>query len=151
MKKAIFPGSFDPITKGHESLVLRSLDLFDEVVIAIGNNVNKKYMFPLEQRIKFIEDTFKDYEKVTVQSYEGLTIDFCKKINAKYMLRGLRNSSDFGFEKPISQMNKELNPDIETIFLITNPELSAISSSIIRDIIINKGDASKFLPKGVKF
>lgn len=151
MKKAIFPGSFDPITKGHESLVLRSLDLFDEIVIAIGNNVNKKYMFPLEQRIKFIEDTFKDYEKVTVQSYEGLTIDFCKKINAKYMLRGLRNSSDFGFEKPISQMNKKLNPDIETIFLITNPELSAISSSIIRDIIINKGDASKFLPKGVKF
>lgn len=151
MKKAIFPGSFDPITKGHESLVLRSLDLFDEIVIAIGNNVNKKYMFPLEQRIKFIEDTFKDYEKVTVQSYEGLTIDFCKKTNAKYMLRGLRNSSDFGFEKPISQMNKELNPDIETIFLITNPELSAISSSIIRDIIINKGDASKFLPKGVKF
>lgn len=151
MKKAIFPGSFDPITKGHESLVLRSLDLFDEIVIAIGNNVNKKYMFPLEQRIKFIEDTFKDYEKVTVQSYEGLTIDFCKKTNAKYMLRGLRNSSDFGFEKPISQMNKELNPNIETIFLITNPELSAISSSIIRDIIINKGDASKFLPKGVKF
>lgn len=151
MKKAIFPGSFDPITKGHESLVLRSLDLFDEIVIAIGNNVNKKYMFPLEQRIKFIEDTFKDYEKVTVQSYEGLTIDFCKKINAKYMLRGLRNSSDFGFEKPISQMNKKLNPDIETIFLITNPELSAISSSIIRDIIINKGDASNFLPKGVKF
>jgi len=150
MKKAIFPGSFDPITKGHESLVLRSLDLFDEIVIAIGSNVNKKYMFPLEQRIKFIEDTFKGYDKITVKSYEGLTIDFCKSVNAKYMLRGLRNSSDFGFEKPISQMNKELNPDIETVFLITSPELSAISSSIIRDILINKGDATKFLPKGVK-
>ena len=150
MKKAIFPGSFDPITKGHEALVLRGLELFDEIVIAIGTNVTKKYLFSIEQRIKFIEDTFKGNKRVSVQAYEGLTIEFCKSINAKFMLRGLRNSPDFTFEKSISQINRKLNQEIETVFLITSPELSAISSSIIRDIIINKGDASSFLPNGVK-
>jgi pantetheine-phosphate adenylyltransferase len=150
MKKAIFPGSFDPITKGHEALVLRGLELFDEIVIAIGTNVTKKYLFSIEQRIKFIEDTFKGNKRVSVQAYEGLTIEFCKSINAKFMLRGLRNSPDFTFEKSISQINRKLNKEIETVFLITSPELSAISSSIIRDIIINKGDASSFLPNGVK-
>ena len=150
MKKAIFPGSFDPITKGHEALVLRGLELFDEIVIAIGTNVTKKYLFSIEQRIKFIEDTFKGNKRVSVQAYAGLTIEFCKSINAKFMLRGLRNSPDFTFEKSISQINRKLNKEIETVFLITSPELSAISSSIIRDIIINKGDASSFLPNGVK-
>ncbi len=149
MKKAIFPGSFDPITKGHEALVIRGLELFDEIVIAIGTNAAKKYLYTLEERIKFIENTFADYPQVTVASYEGLTIDYCKKIGAQFMLRGLRNSADFTFETSISQVNRSLNNSIETVFLITSPELSAINSSIVRDIIINKGDASQFLPDGV--
>lgn len=149
MKKAIFPGSFDPITKGHEALVIRGLELFDEIIVAIGTNASKKYLYTLEQRIEFIKQTFKNQPRVSVQSYEGLTIEFCKNVNAKFMLRGLRNSSDFTFEKSISQVNRELNPQIETVFLITSPELSAINSSIVRDIIINNGDASNFLPNGV--
>ncbi len=149
MKKAIFPGSFDPITKGHEALVIRALELFDEVVVAIGTNAAKKYMFTLDERIQHIKQTFKDYKNVSVVSYEGLTIEFCKSINAQFMLRGLRNSSDFTFEKSISQVNRQLNNTIETVFLITSPELSAINSSIVRDIIINKGDASQFLPENI--
>lgn len=149
MKKAIFPGSFDPITKGHEALVIRGLELFDEIIVAIGTNASKKYLYTLEQRIEFIKQTFKNQPRVSVQSYEGLTIEFCKNVNAKFMLRGLRNSSDFTFEKSISQVNRKLNPQIETVFLITSPELSAINSSIVRDIIINNGDASNFLPNGV--
>lgn len=149
MKKAIFPGSFDPITKGHEALVLRGLELFDEIVVAIGTNASKKYLFSLEKRIEFIKQTFINQPKVSVQSYEGLTIEYCKSINAKFMLRGLRNSSDFTFEKSISQVNRSLNSQIETVFLITSPELSAINSSIVRDIIINNGDASSFLPDEV--
>ena len=150
MKRAIFPGSFDPITKGHEALVNRALELFDEIVIAIGTNSSKKYMFTLEERIDFIKQTFKGNPKIKVQSYEGLTVDYCKKINSNFILRGLRTSADFEFERAISQINRELNNSIETVFLITNPELSAISSSIIRDIIHNNGDATKFLPGNLK-
>lgn len=149
MKKAIFPGSFDPITKGHEALVVRGLELFDEIIVAIGTNASKKYLYTLDERIKFIKDTFAKYPQVKVASYEGLTIEYCKQVGAQFMLRGLRNSADFTFETSISQVNRSLNNSIETVFLITSPELSAINSSIVRDIIINKGDASSFLPDAV--
>lgn len=149
MKKAIFPGSFDPITTGHEALVLRGLELFDEIIVAIGTNASKKYLYSMEERVQFIKDTFKDHPNVSVQTYKGLTIDFCEASDADFMLRGLRNSSDFTFEKSISQVNRTLNKNIETVFLITSPELSAINSSIVRDIIVNKGDATPFLPKNV--
>ncbi len=149
MKRAIFPGSFDPITKGHEALVIRALNLFDEIIIAIGTNSNKKYMFSLEERIAFIEATFKNEPTIKVETYEGLTTDYCEKKEAKFMLRGLRTSADFEFERAIGQINSEMKPEIETVFLITSAELSAISSSIIRDILKNKGDASQFLPNSV--
>lgn len=150
MKRAVFPGSFDPITKGHEALVLRALNLFDEIVIAIGTNSNKKYMFSLEERVKFIEDTFSSHPNVKVDTYQGLTTDYCDQKEAKFMLRGLRTSADFEFERAIGQINSELKPHIETLFLITSAEFSAISSSIIRDIIKNNGDASPFIPNAVK-
>ena len=150
MKRAIFPGSFDPITKGHQALVNRGLELFDEIIVAIGSNANKNYMFTLEERISFIEKTFKNEPRVKVESYEGLTTEYCEKKNAKFMLRGLRTSPDFEFERAISQINKEIKPTIETVFLITSAELSAISSSIVRDIIKNNGDASPFLPSELK-
>ena len=150
MKRAIFPGSFDPITKGHQALVNRGLELFDEIIVAIGSNANKNYMFTLEERISFIEKTFKNEPRVKVESYEGLTTEYCEKKNAKFMLRGLRTSPDFEFERAISQINKEMKPTIETVFLITSAELSAISSSIVRDIIKNNGDASPFLPSVLK-
>ena len=146
MKKAIFPGSFDPITKGHEALVLRGLELFDEIIIAIGTNSTKKYMYSLEQRMDFIKQTFANEPRIKVESYEGLTTEYCKKSEANFMLRGLRTSADFEFERAIGQINRDLQPDLETVFLITSAELSAISSSIIRDIIKNNGDASQFLP-----
>ena len=146
MKKAIFPGSFDPITKGHEALVLRGLELFDEIIIAIGTNSTKKYMYSLEQRMDFIKQTFANEPRIKVENYEGLTTEYCKKSEANFMLRGLRTSADFEFERAIGQMNRDLQPDLETVFLITSAELSVISSSIIRDIIKNNGDASQFLP-----
>lgn len=146
MKKAIFPGSFDPITKGHEALVRRGLELFDEIIIAIGTNSNKNYLFPLEKRIEFIQKTFENEPRVSVESYKGLTTEYCKRTGAKFMLRGLRTSADFEFERAISQINTAMSPEIETVFLITSAELSAISSSIIRDILKNNGDANQFLP-----
>ncbi|MEN8928428.1 MAG: pantetheine-phosphate adenylyltransferase [Flavobacteriales bacterium] len=149
MKKAIFPGSFDPITKGHEALVLRGLELFDEIIIAIGSNSNKKYMFSIEERISFIKKTFENEPKVKVEAYQGLTTEYCKKKGAKFMLRGLRTSADFEFERAIGQINKDMHPDLETVLLITSAELSAISSSIVRDILINDGDASQFLPNNI--
>jgi len=150
MKRAIFPGSFDPITKGHQALVQRGLELFDEIIIAIGSNANKKYMYTLEERIKFIEQTFEGEPGVKVESYEGLTTDYCERKEAKFMLRGLRTSPDFEFERAIAQINKEMKPNLETVFFITSAELSAISSSIVRDIIKNNGDASPFLPSELK-
>ncbi len=149
MKKAIFPGSFDPITKGHESLVLRGLELFDEIIIAIGSNSNKKYMFSIEERIDFIKKTFENDPRVKVESYKGLTTEYCKKTEAKFILRGLRTSADFEFERAIGQINRDMSPELETVFLITSAELSAISSSIVRDILVNKGDASQFLPNNI--
>ena len=146
---AIFPGSFDPITKGHESILRRALPLFDEIIIAIGKNSDKKNYFPLEQREKWIKEVFADEPKVKVETYSGLTIDFCKKVNAHYILRGLRTSADFEFEKAIAQNNKIMSPDIETIFILPVPELSAINSTIVRDIIRNGGDVAPFVPSKI--
>lgn len=146
---AIFPGSFDPITKGHENVLLRALPLFDEIIIAIGKNSSKDNYFSLEQREKWIKQLFGKEPKVRVERYTGLTIDFCKKIKATYILRGLRTSADFEFEKSIAQNNKMMAPEIETIFILPIPELSAINSTIVRDIVRNGGDASPFVPKGV--
>jgi pantetheine-phosphate adenylyltransferase len=146
---AIFPGSFDPITKGHENILQRALPLFDEIIIAIGKNSSKQSYFSLEQREKWIKQVFPDQPKVRVETYTGLTIDFCKKMNAKFILRGLRTSADFEFEKAIAQNNKIMAPEIETDFILPIPELSAINSTIVRDIVRNNGDARPFVPEGI--
>lgn len=146
---AVFPGSFDPITKGHEDLIKRALPLFDKVIVAIGVNAEKKYMFPLEKRINWIKKTFASETNLEVHNYEGLTIDYCRNIGAQYIIRGLRDSRDFEFEKSIAQMNRELDPQIETVSLITNPRYSAYSSSIVRDILRNYGDVQKFIPNSI--
>ena len=146
---AVFPGSFDPLTKGHESIIRRASDLFDQVIVAIGENSTKKYMFSLDQRLQWINEVFKDVENISSTTYEGLTIDFCSSQGAKYIIRGLRTSADFEFERGIAQMNRAMNQNIETIFLLTPPELSAVSSSIVRDIFKNGGDTSAFVPKQV--
>ena len=149
MKRAVFPGSFDPITLGHLDIIERSIPLFDEIIIGIGNNSEKKYMFPLNKRISFIEDTFSKYDKVYVNQYEGLTIEFCKKIKADLILRGLRNPADFEFEKAIAHTNRKLS-GIETVFLLTAAKTSFISSSIVREIISNQGDYSLLVPPSVR-
>ena len=148
-KIAIFPGSFAPFSVGHQSIVDRALPLFDKIVIAIGINSDKNQYFSIEERLEWITAVYGKNPKIEVKRYEGLTVDFCKKEKANYILRGLRDSHDFKFEKNIAQMNKELNTSIETIFIITPPELSHISSSIIRDIIKNGGDVKKFVPKEI--
>jgi len=149
MRKAVFPGSFDPITLGHQDIIKRSIPLFDEIVIAIGVNADKKYMFSLEERKRFIEETFKDEAKVSVITYEGLTIDLCHQIKAEFILRGLRNPADFEFEKAIAHTNRALS-NIETIFLLTAADTSFISSSIVRDVIRNGGDYQKLVPEAVR-
>lgn len=149
MKKAIFPGSFDPITLGHEDIIKRALPLFDEIVIAIGVNAEKKYMFSLDDRKHFIEETFKNEPKVSVITYEGLTIDLCQKINANFILRGLRNPADFEFEKAIAHTNRKLSK-IETVFLLTAARTSYISSSIVRDVIRNHGEYKLLVPESVR-
>ncbi|MEN9928958.1 MAG: hypothetical protein RLZZ231_879 [Bacteroidota bacterium] len=149
MRKAIFPGSFDPITLGHFDIIKRSLPLFDEIVVAIGVNADKKYMFSLEERIQFIKDSFANEPKVSVISYEGLTIDLCRKIDADFILRGLRNPADFEFEKAIAHTNRRLSK-IETIFLLTAAKTSYISSSIVRDVIRNGGDYKMLVPDAVR-
>ncbi len=146
---ALFPGSFDPITRGHESIVLRALPLFDEVIVAIGINEQKQSLFPLEQRKEWIRKVFSDYPAVSVITYEGLTVELCKKLDVRYILRGLRTSADFEFERSIGQMNKKMLPDLETVFLLTTPEFTALNSYIVRDIIRNGGDASQFIPEGI--
>ncbi|HIG32260.1 MAG TPA: pantetheine-phosphate adenylyltransferase [Flavobacteriales bacterium] len=148
-KIAIFPGSFSPFTIGHQSIVDRALPLFDKIVISIGINSEKPQYFSIDKRMQWIKDVYNNNPKIDVKQYKGLTVDFCKKENANYILRGLRDSHDFKFEKNIAHMNKELNPNIETIFIITPPKISHISSSIIRDIIKNGGDVSKFIPKEI--
>jgi len=149
MRKAIFPGSFDPITLGHQDIINRALPLFDEIVIAIGINADKKYMFSLEERKRFIEETFKNEPKISVITYEGLTIDLCQKINANFILRGLRNPADFEFEKAIAHTNRRLSK-IETVFLLTAAKTSYISSSIVRDVIRNHGEYELLVPEAVR-
>ncbi len=143
---AIFPGSFDPITLGHVSVVKRSLGLFDELIIAIGINADKKQMFTVEQRKAWIELVFKNEKKIKVATYEGLTVDFCRKKNAQFILRGLRTAADFEFERGIGQINRKLDPNIETVFLLTEAQYTPITSSIVRDVLRNGGDVSTMVP-----
>lgn len=148
-RTAIFPGSFDPFTIGHESIVIRSLSLFDKIIIMIGYNANKKSFFPIEKRIEWINQVFKNVDKVEVRLHDGLTVDFCKEVGARYILRGLRTSADFEYERAIAQINKKMHPEIETVFMLTLPEHTPVNATIIRDIIFHGGDASMFLPKGL--
>lgn len=149
MKRAIFPGSFDPLTSGHYDIIKRGVTLFDEIIVAIGVNSSKKYMFSLKERQQFIIDAFRDEPKVKVVSYKGLTVDFCKRNNVEFILRGLRNPADFEFEKAIAHTNRDLAP-IETVFLLTSAETSYIASSIVRDVIRNNGDYTKLVPNSVR-
>ena len=148
MKKAVFPGSFDPITLGHVDLIYKGLEIFDEIIIAIGVNADKKQLFSLEDKIQQIKNTFINEPRIKVVSYKGLTIDFCKSVNSKYILRGLRNSYDFNYEQSIAQTNSSLSL-IESVFLISSPQLAHISSTIVRDIIRNEGDYKSLVPKSV--
>jgi pantetheine-phosphate adenylyltransferase len=150
MKKiAVFPGSFDPFTIGHEAIVRRALNLFDVIIIAVGSNNLKKSYYPLETRKEMIKKVFENEPGIKVEHYEGLTVDFCRKMGAGFLLRGLRTSADFEFERAIGQVNKAISPGIESVFLLTVPEHSFINSTIVRDIIRNGGDASKFVPSAV--
>ena len=139
-KIAVFPGSFSPFTLGHQYVINRALPLFDKIIIAIGSNSSKEYYFSEEQRIKWVQNIFKNEPKIEIQKYNGLTVDFCKSLNANFILRGLRNSKDFNYEKEIAQVNQTLNNEIETIFIITSAEYSHISSSLVREVAKNKGE-----------
>jgi pantetheine-phosphate adenylyltransferase len=147
MKKiAVFPGSFDPFTIGHEGIVRRALSIFDEIIIAVGANALKKNYYPLQVRKEMISKVFRDDHRIRVDHYEGLTVDYCKNNGAKYLLRGLRTAADFEFERAIAQVNKAMAPDVESVFLLTIPEHTPVNSSIVRDIIRSGGDASRFVP-----
>jgi pantetheine-phosphate adenylyltransferase len=148
MRRALFPGSFDPITLGHYDIINRGVKLFDEVIVAIGINAEKSYMFSLEERQAFIEKAFENQPKVKVVTYKGLTVDFCKEVNAKFILRGLRNPADFEFEKAIAHTNRRLSK-VETVFLLTAADTSFISSSIVRDVIRNGGNYKILVPESV--
>jgi len=149
MKKAVFPGSFDPVTLGHTDIIDRALPLFDEIILAIGVNADKKYMFSLEDRVKFLEETYRHETKIKVKTYKGLTVDFCKTENAEFILRGLRNTVDMEFEKTIGQANFKMS-GIETLFLISSAGKGFISSSVVRDIRKNGGDYSFMVPEAVE-
>ena len=149
MRTAIFPGSFDPITVGHVDILKRSSTLFDNIIVAIGVNSQKKTLFDLETRKHWIETVFKDFPNIKVESYKGLTINFCVEKKATYLIRGIRSASDFEYEKTIAHLNHSMNSSIETILMLSPPELSSISSTIVREIILGNGDVSKFVPKEI--
>ena len=144
MKKGLFPGSFDPFTKGHEAIVLKAINLFDEIIIGIGINSNKKYLFDTEKRIIHIKELFKNYPTVKVGTYQKLTVDYCKEIGANNIIRGLRNSTDFEYEKSIAHINTAIS-ELETVFFLTDEKYSSLNSSIIRDLYLNKVDISPFV------
>jgi pantetheine-phosphate adenylyltransferase len=148
-KIAIFPGSFDPITVGHESIVHRTIDLFDKIIIAIGHNENKKAFFSLEDRISMINDVFHQDPRIEITHYNDLTVDLCKRVGAGYIIRGLRTSADFEYERAIAQVNKAMYSEIESIFILTMPEHTSINSTIVREILKYGGDVHKFLPVSV--
>lgn len=146
---AVYPGTFDPVTKGHEALVLKALPLFDQIIIAVGHNSKKQTYFTIEKRLEWLKQTFAAYSQVIVDTYDTLTVNYCKQKEAKFILRGLRSSTDFEFERNIAQANNALSPDIETIFIVSSPGLSAINSSIVRDIHKHGGDVTQFIPSGI--
>jgi pantetheine-phosphate adenylyltransferase len=150
MRIAVFPGTFDPITLGHTDIIDRSLDMFDKIIIGIGENASKKPMFPVEQRVSWIENIYRDQPKVDVKTYKGLTVNFCEDMEASVIIRGIRTVSDFEYEKGIADMNQMLNPQIETIFLACSAKYSSFSSTLVRDVIRNQGDSSLFLPMEIK-
>jgi pantetheine-phosphate adenylyltransferase len=148
-KIAVFPGSFDPFTVGHENIVLRSLDLFDTIIVAIGVHSTKQPLLKIDERVRMVNKVFEGYDNVWADSFLGLTVDFCRKVNATHMLRGIRTAADFEYERAVAQINKRMLPSVESVFLLTTPEHTPVNSTIIREIIWNKGDASQFLPKGI--
>ncbi|WP_430815735.1 pantetheine-phosphate adenylyltransferase [Carboxylicivirga sp. RSCT41] len=149
MKTAIFPGSFDPFTVGHEDVVRRGLSLFDKIIIAVGYNSNKRDFFPLDNRMQWIRDVFISDERISVEKYEGLTVDFAREIGCTHILRGIRTSADFEYERAIAQVNKAMS-GIDSVFLLTTPEHTPVNSSIIRDIVKHGGNAGQFLPEAIQ-
>ena len=150
MRIAVFPGSFDPLTKGHEEIIRKALPLFNKIYVAIGENANKKYCFPLEQRQQWIQQVFADEPNVEVIVYHGLTVDFCRKVNAGYIIRGLRNLLDFQYEKDIAEANRHLAPEVETVFLLSSPELAHVSSSLVRELYHHQGNYSEYVSFDLK-
>lgn len=148
-KIAVFPGSFDPFTVGHEDIVLRALSIFDKIIVAIGVNSTKQSLLNIEARVKIVSRVFQSCDQVSADYFEGLTVDYCRKVKATHMLRGIRTASDFEYEWAIAQINKKMLPSVESVFLLTTPEHTPVNSTIIREIIRNKGDASQFLPEGI--
>lgn len=148
-RTAVFPGSFDPFTIGHEGIVRRALSLFDDIIIAVGANALKKSYYSLEVRKEMIGRVFKDEPRISVDHYEGLTVDYCRRMGAGYLLRGLRTAADFEFERAIAQVNRTLEPSVESVFLLTIPEHASVNSTIVRDIIRSGGDASQFVPAAI--
>ncbi len=148
-KIAIFPGSFDPFTIGHESVITRALPIFDVIYVAIGTNTTKNDYFSIEQRKQMIREVFSDKDKIRIESYEGLTVEYCRKKGARYLLRGLRTSSDFEYERAIAQTNKAMYPELESVYLLTLPEHTHVNSTIVREIIRLGGDASLFIPRAI--